>query len=151
MDEALAGISRKGIISPVGDIPRDIKYYNDDTYYTIKKVVDSNIQNNIHNKKIFEDINNAKGDDSFEAVVVSILDMLQSIIKLRRECYLQSFDYVILYRLDECLENYNKRVTEYAYAFDTKDKKKLHKEFKNIYTELIKEVKKQFKDKRIDK
>ena len=145
MDEALAGMKRKGIISPVGDIPRDIKYYNDDTYNTIKYVVDNNIQDNINNKQIFKDICNSKGDDTFEAIIVSILDMLQSIIKLRRECYLQGFDYIILYRLDECLENYKARINNYKDYFDTNEKKLLYKEFKNIYKIIFNEINKKNK------
>lgn len=67
--------------SAMGDIPRPIKYYNEETKKVLDGVAQMELSKN-YNEQIVKDCESAK-DETFEGKVVDLLDSLQCIYRLR--------------------------------------------------------------------
>lgn len=79
--------------SLMGDISRNIKYYNDDIYNSITNVVNILINENF-SEDIAMDINSSKDVDNINGLMVKIADTLQSSIKIYEECKLGNFHFI---------------------------------------------------------
>lgn len=78
--------------SLMGDISRNIKYYNNEIYNAISSVVD-NIMESSFTDEIIEDIRSSKDKDNLCGLIVKIADTLQSSIKIHEECRLGNFHF----------------------------------------------------------
>lgn len=78
--------------SLMGDISRNIKYYNDDIYRSINEVVDDLMSKNF-SSELVKDINSSKDKDNVCGLIVKISDTLQSSIKIYEECKLGNFHF----------------------------------------------------------
>lgn len=65
----------------LGDIPRPIKYYNDDVHRELDAVANAELHKNYH-ESIAEAVDKAK-EGGFEGIVVNLLDSLQCVYRLR--------------------------------------------------------------------
>ena len=78
--------------SLMGDIQRNIKYYNNEIYESITKVVES-IMKSSFNGSIVDDIQSSKDPDSLNGLIVKMCDTLQSSMKIYEECKLGNFHF----------------------------------------------------------
>lgn len=78
--------------SLMGDISRNIKYYNDEIYNSITNVVTDLMSKN-YSKEIVESIESSKDKNSLNGLIVKISDTLQSSIKIYEECRLGNFHF----------------------------------------------------------
>lgn len=111
LDEALSGEQVGQQIHPFGDVPKGLKYFNGDTYELVRKATEETLEENVNNKKIYNDILKAKYDfinsiTSAESAFVNVLDSLEVLIKLRDETYMQGGNSVIASHYKNALEGY---------------------------------------------
>jgi 5'-deoxynucleotidase YfbR-like HD superfamily hydrolase len=78
--------------SLMGDISRNIKYYNNDIYNAISNVVDD-LMSSTFSDKITNDIKCSKDRDNICGLIVKISDTLQSSMKIYEECRLGNFHF----------------------------------------------------------
>lgn len=78
--------------SLMGDIQRNIKYFNNEVYNSITKVVDE-IMKSSFNGKIVNDISDSKNTESLNGLIVKMCDTLQSSMKIYEECKLGNFHF----------------------------------------------------------
>lgn len=76
----------------MGDISRNIKYYNSEIYTAISSVVDNIMESNFTDDMI-EDIKSSKDKDNICGLIVKVADTLQSSIKIYEECRLGNFHF----------------------------------------------------------
>jgi 5'-deoxynucleotidase YfbR-like HD superfamily hydrolase len=78
--------------SLMGDISRNIKYYNDNIYNAVSGVVDDLMKSN-YSKEIVDDIKSSKDKDNICGLIVKVSDTLQSSMKIYEECKLGNFHF----------------------------------------------------------
>lgn len=78
--------------SLMGDIQRNIKYYNSEIYSSITKVVNE-IMELSFSGDIVDDIQSSKDPDSLNGLIVKMCDTLQSSMKIYEECKLGNFHF----------------------------------------------------------
>lgn len=78
--------------SLMGDISRNIKYYNDDIYNSIEKVV-KDLMSSHYSEEFVNDVNNSKNISNICGLIVKISDTLQSSTKIYEECRLGNFHF----------------------------------------------------------
>lgn len=78
--------------SLMGDISRNIKYYNSEIYNAISSVVDD-IMDSSFTDEMIEDIKSSKDKNNICGLIVKIADTLQSSIKIHEECRLGNFHF----------------------------------------------------------
>lgn len=78
--------------SLMGDISRNIKYYNDNIYNAISDVVNDLMSINF-SKKIVNDIESSKDKNNECGLIVKVADTLQSSMKIYEECRLGNFHF----------------------------------------------------------
>lgn len=78
--------------SLMGDISRNIKYYNDEIYSSINKVVKDLMSRNF-SKEVVSSIESSKDKNSLNGLIVKVSDTLQSSIKIYEECKLGNFHF----------------------------------------------------------
>lgn len=78
--------------SLMGDISRNIKYYNDDIYNSITNVV-TDLMNKNFSGEIVKSIGSSKDKNNLNGLIVKISDTLQSSIKIYEECRLGNFHF----------------------------------------------------------
>ena len=66
----------------MGDIPTPIKYYDEKLYHEFERVSQAELERN-YNKEIVEACLNAKDRNSFEGLIVDLLDSVQCINRLK--------------------------------------------------------------------
>lgn len=115
LDEALSGEECGQQIHSFGDVPKFLKYFNEETYELIRHATEETMYNNLENKNIFKDVTKAKYDFSTkqfsaESAFVNILDSLEVLIKLRDEVYLQGANSVICSHFKDALKGYKSKI-----------------------------------------
>lgn len=81
MDEAL-----------MGDISRNIKYYNDDIYKAVNDVA-NDIMSSTYDRNIINSIKSSKDIHDICGLIIKVSDTLQSSIKIYEECKLGNFHF----------------------------------------------------------
>lgn len=137
LDEGLSGSKVGQQVHCFGDLPKNLKYFNEESYKLVREATEETLYDNLENKQIYDDITKAKYDfstkqSSSESAFVNILDSLEVLIKLRDETYMQGGNSVITTHYKNSLESYkvklnNKYVKPYLqYGF-----------WKDIYEECV--------------
>jgi len=137
LDESLAGTKHGQQIFPFGDVPRGLKYYNEDSYNMVRSASESTLEENVDNKQLIHDIKKAKYDfstkqTSSESAFVNILDSLQVLIKIRDEAYLQGGNPVIMAHYKDALEGYKDKL-----KYELVEPHLQHSFWKDIYEECF--------------
>lgn len=93
----------------VGDIQRNIKYYNEKIYESINEVVNNLLHKN-YSEGLIKDISNSKNLHEINGLIIKVADTLQSSLKIYEEVKLNNF-------------HFNKVITEHiVFIEDLKDK-----------------------------
>ena len=93
----------------VGDIQRNIKYYNEKIYESINEVVNNLLHKN-YSEGLIKDFSNSKNLHEINGLIVKVADTLQSSLKIYEEVKLNNF-------------HFNKVITEHiVFIKDLKDK-----------------------------
>jgi 5'-deoxynucleotidase YfbR-like HD superfamily hydrolase len=109
----------------VGDIQRNIKYYNEKIYESINEVVNNLLHKN-YSEDLIKDISNSKNLHEINGLIVKVADTLQSSLKIYEEVKLNNF-------------HFNKVITEHiVFIKDLKNKvMKSLESFKRYDRDLI--------------
>lgn len=102
-----------GHAESIGDIPRDVKYKNEEIHKVFENFAHSIMNKAVKNEYLRNCIKNAKHDGSFEGSIVDIIDSIQAMIKLRSEWILQGKDFVISSRYSETFIYFKKKLEAY--------------------------------------
>lgn len=127
LDECLGGIRKGQQVHSFGDVPRQIKYFDENSYNLVRNATEKTMKGNLINKQIYKDITKSKYDfstkeTSAESAFVNILDSLEVLIKLRDEAYLQGGNSVIMSHFLDGLEGYKEKLLNgYVKPYMTED------------------------------
>lgn len=78
--------------SLMGDISRNIKYFNDNIYEAINEVADD-LMESTYSASLVKDIRSSKDADNLCGLIVKVADTLQSSMKIYEECKLGNFHF----------------------------------------------------------
>lgn len=78
--------------SLMGDISRNIKYFNDNIYDAINEVADT-LMESTFSTSLVKDIRSSKDADNLCGLIVKVADTLQSSMKIYEECKLGNFHF----------------------------------------------------------
>lgn len=78
--------------SLMGDISRNIKYFNDNIYDAINEVADT-LMESTFSTSLVKDIRSSKNADNLCGLIVKVADTLQSSMKIYEECKLGNFHF----------------------------------------------------------
>lgn len=78
--------------SLMGDISRNIKYFNDNIYDAINEVAGILMESN-YSSSLVKDIRSSKDQDNLCGLIVKVADTLQSSMKIYEECRLGNFHF----------------------------------------------------------